>query len=1161
MSRFAAGALLLAALAAGAEANRIAGDAAFTTGPGPFVITAGPGGEPPRLVDGTLRLGGPGSRLELPLSEPLEGDEQYCLAFQARGVDGAVLRVSVRDAFGPLESAELPLPAETTDAWLAFTARAAPLDASSAAAMGLDWNARWAVEPADRASEPAVSIALELLGPPGAAAQLDDLRLTPGASPRAVDPPRLAVDALIGSSAGVQVLWLERPEPLVLRAIGPGTAQATADVRNTAGIVVAQVEPAPPGHTVELDLALPVGWYEIHARVADGSTAVERRRGLLVLHDHSLLPARGPAISFDAAASERAAEAVRLGYRETRLVVTWAELADADGVPDLADLERRLAPLLAAGVRVTLAVRVTPHAAQPRLVRTERRMHSHGYDRDVPLPDFAAFERFAAALGRWFAGRGVWLELDDQPFRRWHAEDYSRYLAAWQAGVGDAAVGLGVGFGEDPPRLAPFLAESARRGLLVRSAALPVTLPGRLGDEPERWFGGVWPALLVDLAVALLQQGRPVEPAVHGTPVARPTEPPAGPRLVAPAAAGPGARQYAARLLRTWLELGRLQPAVLPSGWAGELGAAEAAVAVWREHYAAAALQTAPLALPAMRGLVLEQPDGRGLAAVWMTDDERADPSKPRADACRPELVLETIGGAGVRVRDLYGAERTELYGRPTLRVPVGFEPIYLAARSPGVLERLLAGARLDGHEQIALSSGLAMLDGRPVLTIAAANRGGTPTSGEIRLRADGFELSTERVGYQADPGQLGVAAVPIERWPEGTVGRLRLVAEAGRRMVDRARGLLSWPAEAGAGIVIDGREDDWPAAVPVYRLDGAEQRLEPASEWLGPDDASLRWRGAVGGGALLFWLEVTDDRLETAPRAHFDDADAVVLLLDLDTADSAWSGDDYRLWLTPVFDGQVQGRVRIDRGPGASAELLDLAAAEWHFAATTTGYRFELRLPLTEAGQVALSANQSFGLALRLHDDDGGDDRDLRLSAFGPAGLDRPDDWALVWLRRPGDRVGGLPPPEPTVSEPLARYRLTPGAAGFALTPERAAGARLRFVAVDDLVRGDQAVRVERSSKAPQVTVLELAPPSPPRPDVIAGVWARGTVGTALHLVGSVETIESVEWRRYDFPLPPGWAAPLTIGQSGTGWLELAEVTLREPRTPRRSLIMVRRP
>lgn len=1142
--------IALAAVLAGAP-NLLPGDTGFDCGPGPFQILAPPTGPAPTLREGVLRLPA-GAELLVPLSPPLEAKDLYTLAWSGRGDGGpALLEAEARDRFGRGETARFRLDQAWRPSGLTFQAEPPPRDPEQARAMKVDFDRRGESEPPEWVDLPTVSLRIRVLE--GVAA-LDDVRLVPGPEPVDAEPVTPAVDVVWGDGTAGPFRHGQDSE-LIVRALGPpaGVTGVCRVLRHD-GRVWRELRLEPRADNAWQIAAgdLRPGCYIVELSVVVDERRAARLRPLFVLEDRRTVASP---FSFESAAVARAAEAAALGYGQVRLVATWAELAEADGAPRWSAIDALLGPALAAGVRVTFALRLTPADALPAKVRTPRRMDSHGYATGTTLPDVGRWREFVTAVAWRYRGVGLTYELDDQAFRYWHGNDYTEYLRRFRewvraadpsarvAGIGHVLESTG-----DSVKLTAFEGEVAGRGGLAMVESLTGWLPGRLGDSPEEWLGigaavacGAWTSLPSGPDLQLVSSGTaPVGPLWRDEP--RWTS-------VGGLAAEVSPWQLSARWLRAWLLSLRARPAVFPSGWQGGCGPREIAAQVWLERYLGSRY-VADVDLGAGLGaVVFERPLGTGLAAVWNWTDRRWSvrdvPTEPL-----PILTLDADRTL-FRVRDLYGAPVWERGGGEPPTLALGFEPLYIEGSSPGDLLRLLRSARVDGAEMVRAAATLEMGPDGPALAVELANDGSGIACGEVAWRpSPGLELAGAWQGYELLPGERQRLRAPITRWSGGLVPRVRVLAETGTSLYDGRRALvrLPWP-ERGPFIRIDGDESDWPAAAATFRLDSGDRLIGPDSEWQGPDDLSATVRLAYGDGTIWLLCDVTDERLSLSSSRPLEDADAVAVYLDLDLAgdalDPRMNSDDVLVVLAPTYDGVVQSRHRVVRAAGAGPVLLDADRIRCRVLQRAGGYRCEVALPLTADGRAAVEGQGGFGFELVLHDDDTGAGRRSGLVLFGdPPTFDRPDGWALVWLDRDGRTAWEAEAPAPpaakapgvgfeTLDEP---YRLV------AQPPD---GATVSVRANADFVRGERILRIRLPSDGQAVRVAELTAP-PGRQTTT--IWARARVDDRqcpprLGVEGTrgVEWREpAADWHRYGIAVEGG---AMVLVAAGRGEIEVAEI------------------
>lgn len=1151
--------LLLAILGPAPGANLLADDTAFELGCGPFRLVAPAGAlQPPRVTEGLAILPveatGRGASLLLDASPPLEPETVYTLALRARSETGSGLTIAARDGFGRGETGRFRL----TDSWrelqLTFTALPAPRDELEAAAAGVDWGRRRVVPGLDDGAI-RVSVAIEAVGAAGRVF-VDDVRLVSGPLAVQIEPPELAVDLDWGELGPDSPAWLDQEPALSIRAAGPPELLADVSLRDPRGRTVLARELRPErDNRWRVPLTGPgAGCYRVTATVRDGGRVASRTRWLVLLHDRRAEPP-GPFL-LDREALPRLAEARPLGYRRVRLAAAWRELADDRGTLDVERLDALLRPAVEAGFEVTLAIRLTPAAALPRGAVTERRMDSHGFAKGVPLPDLPRFAAWLTAAAQRYAGHGLVYELDDEAWKSWNAADYLEYLTrcatalkvdptARLAGAGAAAPG-------PVPKPVAFLDEVLKRGAAGWLERATIYLPGPGEDAADE---ALLAASVQVLAARWPAGARPVfQAASRRWPPAAPLDEQL--RLVPASLVELSPFQLAARGLRDYLLALRAGPVLWPTGWSGGCGPREAALDGWLTRYAEAAFVEDLAPAAEVRGVLLELPDGRGLAALWDAGDRRWSMAAERVDRPVPELVVDSRYGVPVRPRSSYGRELRETYHDDLTVVPVGFEPTYLEGPSCGELAERLAAARWREQLGVRVAPRLAVRAGRPGVAIDVGGDG-PELSGGVRLTV-GPEaaLLADSVRYLA-AGPATDVFVPFVSWP-GRTAELRVVAEAGWWLAGFRRRLLAWPAVDEPAPVLDGDDADWPAAVPRYTVASADRLLDRQAEWRGPDDASLTMAGRLCDGALHFWFEVADDRLADEVADPFATGDLIELGLDLDLAGDALepepNGDDYRLLLSPIFGGQFDGRQRLVRGPGPGPALLDEKNVRSRLARTLNGYRAEARLPLSKEGRELVEAARVIGLEVLLDDHDGAG-RDVRLALFGADGGSAGQ--AQVWLG-----AGPVPPEElslPLVADP---WRMRVGfdpreASPYKLTPAGFRGAVVRLAPVTDFVRGDHALRLDtrRVDGLAEVAAIEL-----PADDdgLTVSIWARANGSDdrppprlGLRVGGRIEWLRPPErWRRFDLPAPPG-AELLELLADGTGRIEVAEVTARRGSPP----------
>lgn len=1116
--------LLASLLTAPPYDNLLPGETAFTLGYGPFITVPVPDVSPPRLVDGHLVLPAPGTtagpQLLLRATPPLRPGDAYTFACRVSGAGRLELRAD--NGQGHVAVGRFAAGPDWQLVQLTFDARGTP--------------------PPDGLTYQLRVMPLPHPGPPGELA-VDDLRLVFGAVAREAPAPELAVDVLTSVHGPTEAV---RPgQTLTFGAVGHGGLVLEASLQSPEGVPVAGPWrwSGPGRHEVALDNVLP-GWYRAVATAEDGARRSTVARDVWLLPDHRLDDVASP-FAIDAAALDRAAEARAAGYRQVRLVAPWSQMVDGRGEPDFLPLAERLAPAFRARMEVVLAVQMTPAEALPKAWLTSRKMDSHGFAKGTPLADLAAFERWAAALGQWGFGRRLVFELDHEPFRSWHGEDYTQYLRRFAAALRAAApeariAGLGEGFTvSDGAHRAVFYDEVVKRQGLDELDRVSVHLPDPVGAAPESAMGVGVTALIDTLRPALPQSGREVQVLRRGSLAVDDSD-----------AKALSTEQLAARLVRDWLAAWPLQPVLFETGWRGGLGPREAALEVWRTRYAAMRyLHRRDLG----QGLVAvygQEPGGPGLVALWDSADLRRRTAEPRLDGDGVEWVLPAQGGVMLRVRSLYGREMTEAYRGPCVVLAPGFAPVYLEGVSAAWLDALLAAATVRRHAPVTVAVWPEVRSSGPGLALRFENHGPATAAGELVLRGDPhWVAAVDRTGYRLPGYAAETRFVPLRRW--GPVpGRIGWLAEAGDRLDGRMHRVMVLPAETRPAPVIDGVDDDWSPA-GVLNLESGDA-LVAAADRIGADDASAKVRLRLDDRGLHLFAEIHDDQLAAGAGDVFANADGLELRLDLDLAgdagEAAAGPDDYTVVFAPYVDDVFQGRTKVLRGAGSGPDLLRGGDVAARFQRRTAGWTVEATLPLTEAARTAMQAAGAFGCDLLLRDVDPGETV-ANLSYSGTTDRD-PTRWA--WCCLPPHGVVLTQDTEvaqPALPPALVRLGFDPSDTRERFTLRGRPGCRVRVMPQGEFIRGGFGLLVEQGAADDAAPFLSFSAPRAAAREV--QVWVRGTPAgdEPLRLQASLgderrEAVIDGAWRRLSWALKPD-VSVIGLAALGAGRCEVAEVTV----------------
>lgn len=1126
--------LLATCLTAAPFDNLLPGDTSFRLGYGPFTTQVEPEVDPPRLDDGELVLASPGAggltgpQLRLDATPPLRAGETYTFACRARGHGRLEIRADNGQGHVPIGRFEVR--EDWTTLQLTFEAQGEPPPE------GLTYAIR--VTP------------LPQTGLPGEI-RLDDARLVFGSVARSVPEPYLAADVLTSIRGPEQAM---RPgERLRFGAYGPRDMRVEArllapDGRDAAG----PWSWSGTGQT-EFDTAdLANRWYRAVITAESHDEQVTVRRDVWVLPDHRLDDGPAGPFAIDAAALGRCAEARALGYRQVRVVVAWSDMVDRRGEPDFLPLATQLAPAFRQRMEVVLVVRMTPADALPKPWLTSRKMDSHGFAKGTPLPDLAAFVDWTTALGQWGFGRRLIYELDDEPFRTWHGEDYTQYLRRFATALREAdpearVAGVGEGFTvSDGAHRAAFLDEVAKRGGLDAVDRISVNLPDPVGAVPEDAMGVGVTALTEALLPGLPTPRRDLQVLRPGAVATNDQDPQAL-----------SSEQLAARLVRDWLAVWPLRPALFETGWRGGVGPREAALEVWQSRYRGVQFLHRREWGNGLVAVYGQDPVGPGVVALWDSTDRRRFASEPRLDGDGVELVLPAAGGVMLRARSLYGRELTEAYRGSRTVVAPGFSPLYLEGLSAAWLDQVLSQAVVRRHEAIAVAVWPEVRDSGPGLVYRIDNRGPAAATGEVVFGGDGhWAAAVVGTRYRLPGFAAETRFVPLRRWG-AQPGVLRWMAEAGDRLEARTRRIMPLPTESRPAPVVDGVDDDWTPA-GWWNLESADAMTAP-SDRIGLDDASAKVRLRLDERGLHLFAEVRDDQLAANSGDVFANADGLELRLDLDLSgdagDETASPDDYTIVFAPYVDNVFQGRSKASRGPGSGPELLRMGDVAARFRKRADGWAVEATLPLNADARQAMARAGAFGCDLLLRDVDPNEPV-ANLSFSGTADRD-PTRWALAALPLKGvfqvsDTAIELPAAPPR----LLTIGFDPDDAIERFQLRGRPGCRVRVMPQHDFIRGAFGLLVEQGEADDAAPFLSFNAPAAEAREV--QIWVRGAPANPTEplrlqasLGGELRDAEiPSEWRRIAWALPRE-ASAIGLGVLGVGRVEVAEVGVVEVDLP----------
>ncbi len=283
-----------------------------------------------------------------------------------------------------------------------------------------------------------------------------------------------------------------------------------------------------------------------------------------------------------------------------------------------------------------------------------------------------------------------------------------------------------------------------------------------------------------------------------------------------------------------------------------------------------------------------------------------------------------------------------------------------------------------------------------------------------LGLPLRGLSVTPEKILLRADPGETTTLAlsvsfsepVDLEHLQRSTL-ELEVVEtpSAGSRVVKPLRAMRAVPITIDRSFecqpvqskTLDGDFSDW----QTLRHQLGERlmpsrRSGPGGQWNGPGDGSMRFDVACDDEALYFAFDVLDDSLDVG-------RDRVELLLDVRPLGRRLSNTWVRTY-DDVFrlrpraqsqDGMFRPNLR-SRGNEAAAE-----AREAFYRRTETGYRIELRIPISVVTHLQGQNWHSLQFDVALRDTDDSIEEPLLLTWRGEPGWY--DNFGFAHLSRSG--------------------------------------------------------------------------------------------------------------------------------------------------------------